>query len=151
MRETCGSLREAADKRVALQPVPGLRLILIFLQTVRRSHLPRPLRETPTCMSCRQVAENRDALPIIPALMALEEFSTAFIPDWFETSEWRRYRGGRTHPIKIINLSDYSVEKLPWNNSNDSDPMWVGNTIYFLSDRNHAVNLFSYRPDTKQV
>jgi tricorn protease len=82
---------------------------------------------------------------------AYEEFSTAFIPEWFEASQWRHYRGGRTHPISVINLADYSVEKLPWNNSNDTLPMWIGNTIYFLSDRNHTVNLFSYKTDTKQL
>ena len=85
------------------------------------------------------------------ARMAFEEFSTAFVPDWFETSMWRHYRGGRTHPISVINLSDYSVQKLPWTNSNDSFPMWLGNTVYFLSDRNHTVNLFAYRTDTKQL
>ena len=83
--------------------------------------------------------------------LAYEEFSTAFIPDWQETSMWRHYRGGRTHPISVINLTDYSVQKLPWTNSNDSSPMWVGNSIYFLSDRNHTTNLFAYRFDTKQV
>jgi tricorn protease len=83
--------------------------------------------------------------------LAYEEFSTAFIPDWFEASMWRHYRGGRTHPISVINLSDYTVQKLPWTNSNDSFPMWVGNSIYFLSDRNHTTNLFSYRLDTKQL
>jgi tricorn protease len=83
--------------------------------------------------------------------MAYEEFSTAFIPGWYETSQWRHYRGGRTHPIRIITLANYSVEKLPWSNSNDTDPMWVGNTVYFLSDRNHTVNLFSYSLDTKQL
>jgi tricorn protease len=50
-----------------------------------------------------------------------------------------------------MNLADYSVEKLPWTNSNDTLPMWIGNTIYFLSDRNHTMNLFSYRVDSKQV
>jgi tricorn protease len=83
--------------------------------------------------------------------LAYEEISTAFIPDWYETSQWRHYRGGRTHPIRIMTLADYSVEKLPWNNSNDSHPMWVGDTVYFLSDRNHTVNLFAYRGDTKKV
>jgi len=81
---------------------------------------------------------------------AYEEFSTTFVPDWYERSMWRHYRGGRTHPISVMTLSDYSVQKLPWANSNDSYPMWVGNTIYFLSDRNHTVNLFAYRPDAKQ-
>src|SRR2546425_2540571 len=49
--------------------------------------------------------------------VAYQEITTAFTPDWYETSMWRRYRGGRTHPIEVMNLADYSVEKLPWNNS----------------------------------
>lgn len=83
--------------------------------------------------------------------VAHEEFSTAFIPAWYEASQWRHYRGGRTHPIRVMTLADHSIEKLPWSNSNDTNPMWIGNTIYFLSDRNHVVNLFAYRADTKQV
>ncbi|HEX5084409.1 MAG TPA: protease, partial [Blastocatellia bacterium] len=83
--------------------------------------------------------------------VAYEEFSIAFIPEWYESSQWRHYRGGRTHPIRIMTLADHLVEKLPWNNSNDTDPMWVGNTVYFLSDRNHTVNLFAWRADTKKV
>ena len=82
---------------------------------------------------------------------AYEEFQTPFVPDWYEASMWRHYRGGRTHPISVMNLADNSVEKLPWNNSNDSEPMWIDNTIYFLSDRNHTANLFAYRTDTKQL
>jgi len=81
---------------------------------------------------------------------AFEEFSTVFFPGWYETSFWRHYRGGRTHPISIMNLSDHSVQKLPWTNSNDTYPMWVGNTVYFLSDRNHTTNLFAYAPGAKQ-
>jgi len=64
---------------------------------------------------------------------------------------WRHYRGGRTHPISVMNLADHSVEKLPWTNSNDTEPMWIGNTIYFISDRSHTANLFAYRTDTKQL
>src|SRR5262247_675633 len=82
---------------------------------------------------------------------AYEEISTAFIPEWCETSQWRHYRGGRTHPVQVMTLADYSVEKLPWSNSNATHPMWVGATVYFLSDRNHTVNLFAYRGDTKKV
>jgi len=83
--------------------------------------------------------------------VAYEEITTAFVPPWYELSQWRHYRGGRTHPVRLLNLADNSVEKLPWANSNDTLPMWIGNTIYFLSDRNHTTNLFAYRVDNKQV
>jgi tricorn protease len=85
--------------------------------------------------------------------LAYEEVSLAMFPPWTQNqaSQWRHYRGGRTHPISIMKLADYSVERVPWTNSNDTDPMWVGNTIYFISDRNFTANLFAYRTDTKQI
>ena len=83
--------------------------------------------------------------------LAYEEITTAFVPPWYELSQWRHYRGGRTRPVRLLNLADNSVEKLPWSNSNDSLPMWIGNTIYFLSDRNHTTNLFAYNAGSKQV
>jgi len=83
--------------------------------------------------------------------IAYDEITLAFIPDWYEASMWRHYRGGRTHPVQLMNLANYSVEKLPWTDSNDSLPMWVGNTIYFLSDRNFTTNLFAYNESTRQV
>ena len=83
--------------------------------------------------------------------LAYEEISMQFVPQWLETSYWRHYRGGRTHPISIINLADNSVDTLPWTNSNDSNPMWVGDTFYFISDRNHTANLFSSKVGSKQV
>lgn len=83
--------------------------------------------------------------------LAFEEISMQFVPQWLEGSYWRHYRGGRTHPISVVNLADNSVEELPWTNSNDSSPMWVGDTIYFISDRNHTANLFSYKVGSKQV
>lgn len=83
--------------------------------------------------------------------MAYEEFQTAFTVQWNDISQWRHYRGGRTHPIRLINLADLSTEKLPWTDSNDSYPMWIGNTVYFLSDRNNTTNLYSYRTDTKEL
>ena len=83
--------------------------------------------------------------------LAYEEFPLTIFPIWYEQSYWRHYRGGRVHPISVINLSNNSVEKLPWTNSVDSSPMWVGNTIYFVSDRDFTANLFAYHTDTKQL
>jgi len=83
--------------------------------------------------------------------IAYEEITTAFTPDWYETSFWRHYRGGRVHPVRIMDLANYSVESLPWKDSNDGEPMWIGNTIYFVSDRNFTKNLFAYDVASKQV
>jgi tricorn protease len=85
--------------------------------------------------------------------IAYEEFSRELVPAWAlaHMSGWRRYRGGKTHPIQIMNVADHSVVKLPWTNSNDSDPMWIGDTVYFLSDRDGTVNLYSWRSGAKSV
>lgn len=78
--------------------------------------------------------------------IAYEEFATEFEvrEAQFQNAQWRHYRGGRTHPIRIMKLADGSEQQLPWDNSNDSDPMWIGDTIYFISDRNFTANLFAY-------
>ncbi|HEX9944500.1 MAG TPA: PDZ domain-containing protein [Thermoanaerobaculia bacterium] len=74
----------------------------------------------------------------------------AYVPHWQRSSNpmnfraWKRYRGGTTTPIWIARLSDSSVQKVPRDNSNDSDPMWIGDRVYFLSDRNGLTTLFSY-------
>ena len=85
--------------------------------------------------------------------LAYEDISVALAAEWAQeqSSQWRHYRGGRTHPIRVIDLKDYSVETLPWIDSNDTSPMWVGDTVYFLSDRNGTTNLFSYDARTRQV
>lgn len=57
---------------------------------------------------------------------------------------WKMYRGGQTSRIWIADLSDSKVVKVPRDNSNDRDPMWVGSTVYFLSDRQGPVGLYAY-------
>ncbi|MDH5743312.1 MAG: PDZ domain-containing protein, partial [Candidatus Aminicenantes bacterium] len=64
---------------------------------------------------------------------------------------WRHYRGGQTTAVWLIDLDDYDLEIVPRDYSNDTDPMWLGNTVYFISDRNHTMNLFSYDTTTKEV
>ncbi len=75
----------------------------------------------------------------------------AYVPLPRGFQAWKRYRGGMTTPIWIANLSDSSVEKIPRTNSNDFNPMWVGNRVYFLSDRSGPVTLFAYETGTKKV
>ncbi|MBZ5658248.1 MAG: PDZ domain-containing protein [Acidobacteriia bacterium] len=76
----------------------------------------------------------------------------AYVPHGQWQEAWKRYRGGQTTPIWILDLKDSSViAKVPRDNSNDHYPLWVGDTVYFLSDRNGPVSLFAYDTKTKQV
>jgi len=75
----------------------------------------------------------------------------AYVPTDQWQRAWKRYRGGQTKPIWIATLSDSGITKIPRNNSNDFNPMWVGDTVYFLSDRNGPVSLFAYETKSKQV
>ncbi|MCI0523660.1 MAG: protease, partial [Acidobacteria bacterium] len=65
--------------------------------------------------------------------------------------EWKRYVGGQQDVIWIGKLSDSSIEKLPRERSNDRYPMWVGDKVYFLSDRNGGYSLFSFDMKSKKV
>ncbi len=75
----------------------------------------------------------------------------AYVPHPKWQDAWKRYHGGQTTPIWIADLKDLSVVKIPRDNSNDHHPMWVGDMVYFLSDRNGPVSLFAYDTKTKQV
>ena len=75
----------------------------------------------------------------------------AYVPHGQWQAAWKRYRGGQTTPIWIADLKDSSVQEIPRDNSNDFNPMWVGNTIYFLSDRDGPVSLYAYDVASKQV
>src|SRR5262249_52774401 len=45
---------------------------------------------------------------------------------------WKRYRGGEASYLWTVNLSDLTTEKIPRTDSNDINPMWIGDKIYFL-------------------
>ncbi len=68
----------------------------------------------------------------------------AYVPLFQWQQAWKRYRGGQTQKIWIADLADSSVTEIPRQNSNDFNPMWIGDQIYFLSDRNGPVTLFAY-------
>ncbi|MBV8820767.1 MAG: PD40 domain-containing protein, partial [Acidobacteriaceae bacterium] len=75
----------------------------------------------------------------------------AYVPVRRAFSAWKRYRGGGTTRIWIADLADSKIERIPRANSNDFNPMWTGDKVYFLSDRNGPVTLFSWDPRTKAV
>jgi tricorn protease len=66
------------------------------------------------------------------------------LPEAFR--QWKNYRGGTASRIWIYDSTDHSVVQIPQpeERSNDIDAAWIGDTVYFLSDRNGEFNLFSY-------
>jgi len=75
----------------------------------------------------------------------------AYMPMRDPTGTWRNYRGGQTSPLWIATLANSQIESLPRDDSNNRDPMWIGDQIYFVSDRAGAANLFGYDTKTKKV
>jgi tricorn protease len=75
----------------------------------------------------------------------------AYVPLDHAFEVWKRYRGGRTSPVWIAKLSDSSVIPVPRDNSNDFNPMWVDQRVFFLSDRNGPMSLLSYDTQSKAV
>ncbi len=91
-------------------------------------------------------------LPIVDAAsMSPDGIRVAYVPHGQWQRAWKRYRGGQTTPIWIADLKDSHIEKVPRENSNDFNPMYVGDMVYFLSDRNGPVSLFAYDTNNKQV
>jgi tricorn protease len=75
----------------------------------------------------------------------------AYVPVRQWQAAWKHYRGGQTSQVWLVNMKTLDLEKIPRENSNDSSPVWLGTTVYFLSDRNGSVSLFEYDTKTKQV
>ena len=75
----------------------------------------------------------------------------AYMPGIQWQDAWKRYRGGQTSPIWIGAMADSRVSELPRKNSNDKDPRWVGDKIYFISDRSGRFSLYSYDTNSKAV
>lgn len=64
-----------------------------------------------------------------------------------EFRTWKHYVGGQADEIWLNNTGTTDIKKLTSNDNQDLFPMWVGDCIYFLSDRDYTMNLFKY--DTK--
>jgi tricorn protease len=82
---------------------------------------------------------------------AADGHALAYVPIVQWQAAWKRYRGGQTTPVWLVDMKSLEVEKIPRENSNDSSPVWVGNTVYFLSDRDGPVSLYGYDTQSRQV
>lgn len=65
--------------------------------------------------------------------------------------QWKNYRGGTESTILIYSFANKSVIKIPQpeGGCNDTEPMWLDDKVYFMSDRNGEFNLFVFDIKTK--
>jgi tricorn protease len=97
----------------------------------------------------------------LPVETPLAEFSDgSFFPDGRRVAytrfgahaqNWRRYRGGNFGKISIYDFSSNSYAELPNKGENSWFPMVVGDSVYYVSDRNQGtVNLYRHDLTTKK-
>ncbi|QZT36918.1 PDZ domain-containing protein [Halosquirtibacter xylanolyticus] len=67
-----------------------------------------------------------------------------------EFRTWKYYEGGMADDIWIYDTKKGEVDRIVKNNNQDIIPMWIGDKIFYLSDRDRATNLFAYDTQTKQ-
>lgn len=65
-----------------------------------------------------------------------------------EFRTWKYYRGGMADDIWIYNPGKNTVENITNNPAQDIIPMWIGDEIFFISDRDRTMNIFVYNTKT---
>lgn len=68
-----------------------------------------------------------------------------------EFRTWKYYRGGMADDVWIYDFKTKKTVNLTENKAQDIFPMWQKNEIYFCSDRDRIMNLFSYNTETKAI
>lgn len=91
----------------------------------------------------------------------LEAADVSFSPDGSKVAyhrmpsnnfNWRHYRGGTQGRISIFDLKTNTYSELPSGREQSYSPMWIGNTIYYVSDKElNTVNLWKYDLSSKQA
>ena len=77
----------------------------------------------------------------------------AYTPIEREFRTWKRYRGGRNQDIWIWNVAARTGQPVVEHIAQDNQPVWVGNTIFFASDRepSQRLNLWAWDERSGEV
>ena len=77
----------------------------------------------------------------------------AYCPVRDATGQWKHYRGGTHSRIWVYSIKDHETYEIkqPEGRCNDLDPQWIGNKLYFRSDRAGEYNVFAFDQASKEV
>jgi tricorn protease len=68
-----------------------------------------------------------------------------------ENRTWKRYKGGTAQEIYVYDLESNEEKNISQFNGTDRIPMWIGDKIYFSSDRERTLNIYSYDTKTSTI
>jgi tricorn protease len=74
-----------------------------------------------------------------------------YSPLWRDFRSEKRYQGGWANDLYIFDLTHPALVQVTNDPRTDRDPMWIGNAIYFNSDRSGVFNLYRYDVDSGQT
>jgi tricorn protease len=74
-----------------------------------------------------------------------------YSPLWRDFRSEKRYQGGWANDLYIFDLAHPALLQVTNDPRTDRDPMWIGDAIYFNSDRTGVFNLFRYDIATRQI
>ncbi len=87
------------------------------------------------------------ALPFpagVEASMSPDGKRVAYVPNPKWQQAWKRYRGGQASPIWVAQLSDSKWKALPRGDEDSKCPMWIGDSIFYVSDPKGIMGLYRY-------
>ena len=75
----------------------------------------------------------------------------AYVPISIEGNNWFRYQGGRADDIWLADISDRSFRRLTEDPCTETSPMWLGDTLYFISERDQHHNLYRMNASGREM
>lgn len=68
-----------------------------------------------------------------------------------EFRTWKYYQGGMADDIRIFEPASGEITQITNNPNQDIMPMWWGDEIYYISDRERTMNIFAYNTKSKET
>ncbi len=75
----------------------------------------------------------------------------AYAPMFRDFRHWKRYQGGWAQDLYVFDLATKQQKKIAASKRTERDPMWIGDKVFFASDRDGTLNLYSVDPATDAV
>ncbi len=75
----------------------------------------------------------------------------AYAPMFRDFRHWKRYEGGWAQDLYVFDLTTKQQKKVAASKRTERDPMWIGDKVYFASDRDGTLNLYAVDPASDAV